>query len=191
MRLKKFFFFLTLLIFIPILYGKDKKVLMVIAFENFRDEELFTPKNILEKNGIKVDIASVKKGVAKGMLGAKVNVELTIDFTKEDEYDGIIFVGGVGSETLFNNKYALNLANQFYKNKKVVGAICLAPVILANSGILKGKKATCYFSASDILKKNGAIYTGNLVEVDENIVTGNGPFAAEKFGIEILKLLKK
>lgn len=191
MKFKKFFFFLSLLIFISSLYAKEQKVLMIIAFENFRDEELFTPKNILEKNGIKVDIASTKKGVAKGMLGAKVNVELTIDNVKENEYDGIIFVGGIGSEILFNNTYALNLAYKFYKNKKVVGAICLAPGILANSGILKGKKATCWSSASDILKKNGAIYTGNLVEVDGNILTGNGPEAAEKFGMEILKLLKK
>ncbi|MGC8977048.1 MAG: DJ-1/PfpI/YhbO family deglycase/protease [Candidatus Ratteibacteria bacterium] len=191
MGFKKILFFLPLLIFTLNLYSKDKKVLMVIAFENFRDEELQTPKEIFEKNGIKVDIASNKKGTAKGMLGLKVNVELKIDEVEEKEYDGIIFVGGIGSQSLFNNTYAINLAKNFYKNKKVVGAICLAPGILANSGILKGKKATCYPSASDILKKNGAIYTGKEVEVDGNIVTGSGPEAAEKFATEILKLLKK
>jgi len=177
--------------FLLFLYGQEKRVLMVIAFENFRDEELFTPKSILERNGITVDIASLKKGIARGMLGGKVNIDLTIDKIDEKKYDGIIFVGGTGCESLFTNPYAIKLSQDFYKNKKMVGAICLAPGILAKSGILKGKKATCYPSASDILKENGAIYTGSQVEVDGNIVTGSGPEAAEKFGNTILKLLKK
>jgi len=164
---------------------------MVIAFENFRDEELFKPKSILEKNGIGVDIASVKIGTAKGMLGAKVNINLTLDRVDEKEYAGIIFVGGSGSESLFTDTNAIKLAQNFYKNKKLVGAICLAPGILAKSGILKGKKATCYPSASTILKENGAIYTGRDVEVDENIITGNGPESAEKFGNIFLINLKK
>lgn len=180
-----------IILFLINLFSENKKVLMVIAFENFRDEELFTPKEIIEKNGFSVDIASVKKGIATGMLGAKVNVNLTLKEVKESDYIGIIFVGGIGSESLFNDNYALNLAEKFYKNKKVVGAICLAPGILANSGILKGKRATCFPTASEILKKNGAIYTGNLVEVDGNIITGKGPEAAEKFGMEFVKHLKK
>jgi protease I len=183
--------FLFILIFLSILYPKEKKVLMVIAYQNFRDEELFTPKSIFEKNGIKVDIASVKKGIARGMLGGTVNVNLTLNEVKESDYDGIVFVGGSGSADLFDNNEAKKLASEFYKNKKVVGAICLAPGILANAGILKGKKATCFPSASDILIKNGAIYTKNPVEIDGNIITGKGPEVAEKFGMEILKLLLK
>jgi len=183
--------FLIVLICFSILYPKTKKVLMVIAYQNFRDEELFVPKKIFEKNGISVDIASVKKGVAQGMLGGTVNVTLTLNEVKESDYDGIIFVGGTGSESLFDNNEAKKLASEFYKNKKVVGAICLAPGILANAGILKGKKATCFPSASGILKKNGAIYTQNPVEIDGNIITGVGPEVAEKFGMAILNLLSK
>jgi len=191
MKSKIFLSFLSLIFLITNLSGKEKKVLMVIAFENFRDEELKVPKEILEKNGIIVDIASVKKGIAKGMLGTKIDINLTLEEIKENDYDGIIFVGGIGSQSLFTNTHALKLAQNFYKSKKVIGAICLAPGILAKAGILNGKKATCFYTASEILKKNGAIYTGNLVEIDENIVTGNGPEAAEKFGNEILRLIKK
>jgi protease I len=191
MKFKIFLFFISLFLLISNIYGKEKKILMVIAFENFRDEELKIPKEILEKSGIIVDIASTKKGIAKGMLGAKVNVNIILDEIKENDYDGIIFVGGTGSQNLFTNKSAIKLVQEFYKNKKVIGAICLAPGILANAGILNGKKATCFYSASDILKKNGAIYTGNSVEIDGNIVTGNGPEVAEEFGKEILRLIKK
>ncbi|MCM8818064.1 MAG: DJ-1/PfpI family protein [Candidatus Omnitrophica bacterium] len=189
MKLKKFLFFIILLSLL--LYSQDRKVLMIIAFENFRDEEFLIPKNILEKNGIVVDVASLKKGIAKGMLGAKVNVNLTFEEIEVKNYEGVIFVGGTGSQTLFNNSYAIKLAQDFYKNKKIIGAICLAPGILAKSGILRGKKATCYSSTTDILKENGAIYTGKDVEIDGNIVTGNGPEAAEKFAITFLQLIKK
>ncbi len=54
----------------------DKKVLMIIAHENFRDEELLTPKQIFEKNGIKVTIASTDTTPAKGMLGAVVKPDV-------------------------------------------------------------------------------------------------------------------
>lgn len=189
MVFKKLIFFLIILFSLS--YPKERRILMIIAFENFRDEELLVPKKIFEENGFKVDIASSKKGIATGMLGTKIKVEIKMDEVKEENYDGIIFVGGIGSQSLFNDKDAISLAQKFYKNKKVVGAICLAPGILANAGILKGKKATCFYTASSILKKNGAIYTGKDVEVDGNIVTGNGPESAEKFGEAILKLIQK
>ena len=189
MNYKKILLFV--LIFFSILYPNDKKVVMIIAYQNFRDEELFIPQKIFEKNGIKVDIASIKKGIARGMLGGTVNVKLTLKEVKENDYDGIIFVGGIGCESLFEDNDAKKLAFQFYKNKKVIGAICLAPIILANAGILKGKKATCFPSASNNLIKNGAIYTKNTIEIDGNIVTGSGPEVAEKFGMEILRLLSK
>ncbi|MFN4226851.1 MAG: DJ-1/PfpI family protein [Candidatus Ratteibacteria bacterium] len=191
MKLKSLIVFLILLLLNLYALGKEKKILMVIAFENFRDEELKIPKEILEKEGFTIDIASTKKGIAKGMLGMQINVNMSIEEIKETDYDGIIFVGGSGTQVLFNNKTAIRLAQNFYKNKKVIGAICLAPGILANAGILNNKKATCYYSIANILKEKGAIYTEKMVEVDGNIVTGNGPEAAEKFGKEILKLLKK
>ncbi|MCS7180019.1 MAG: DJ-1/PfpI family protein, partial [bacterium] len=148
-------------------------------------------KNIFEKNGIGVDIASIKKGTAKGMLGLKTNVNLTIDEVKETDYDCIVLVGGIGVEGLFKNQEVIKLVQNFYKSKKIIGAICLAPGILANAGVLNSKKATGFHTVSTLLKEKGAIFTGKEVEVDGNIVTANGPGAAERFGNEILKLLKK
>ncbi len=61
---------------------------------------------------------------------------------------------------------------------------------MANSGILKGKKATVYIDGKESLLKSGAIYTGNSLEIDGNIITANGPDAAEDFSNAILKSLK-
>jgi len=163
---------------------------MVIAFENFRDEEYLIPRDILEKNDYKIVVASGEKGIAKGMLGSKVKVDITLEEVKVDDYDGVIFVGGNGASEYFDNPTALKIATEFYQKGKIVGGICIAPVILGNAGILKGKKATCWPSDGKKLKEKGAIYTGKNVEIDGSIITGNGPSAADEFGRNYLKLLK-
>jgi protease I len=67
--------------------------------------------------------------------------------------------------------------------------ICIAPVILANAGLLKDKNATVFPDGIEKLQAGKAIYTGNIVEVDGRLITGCGPEAAEKFGNELVKLL--
>ncbi|WP_456420032.1 DJ-1/PfpI/YhbO family deglycase/protease, partial [Methanocaldococcus infernus] len=121
------------------------KILMVIAPENFRDEELFEPMAVFENNGYAVDIASTKKGVCKGMLGAEVKVNLTIDEVDPKNYVAIVIVGGTGSpKYLWHNEKLINLVKEFYEENKTVAAICLSPVVLAEAGILKGKEATVF-----------------------------------------------
>ncbi len=75
-----------------------------------------------------------------------------------------------------------------------MGAICIAPTILAYAGVLEGKKATVWNQdgkQAEILTKNGAEFVDELVVVDGKIVTANGPPAAEAFGKKILEMLKE
>lgn len=167
-----------------------KKVLMIIAPEGFRDEELLEPKKILENAKIDVTIASKNTKTAVGMLGTKVKVDIDIKEVDVTDYDAVIFVGGVGSSIYFNDSIAHKIAKKAYEKGKIIGAICIAPSTLANSGILKGKKVTSWPSEKENLEKNGAIYTGKGVEKDENIITASGPQSAKDFGNEILKALK-
>lgn len=183
-------FLSVFLLFSFLLHSAEKKVLMVIAFENFRDEELIIPKKILEENGFSVKVASWKKGTATGMLGTKSKVDISLSDVNVDEFEGVIFVGGIGATRYFNDKLAQKIAKEFYKKKKVIGAICFGPVILANAGILKGKKATCFYTKGKVLESKGVKYTGKEVEIDGLIITGNGPKAARKFGYGFLNLLK-
>jgi protease I len=170
---------------------QGKKVLMVIASSNFRDEEYSTPRQIFERNGLKVTVASSKLDEAVGMLKKeKVKPDILVAKANADEYDCVLFVGGVGAKEYFADASALKLAKQAYDSGKVVAAICLAPVILANAGILKDKKATVWKDNAEDLKKGGANYTSADVEVDGRIVTGNGPQAAQKFAEQILEVMK-
>lgn len=161
-----------------------------VSSQNFRDEELLKPKEIFEKNGFKVTIASSSLNTATGMLGTKIKPEVVISNVNVKNYDAIVFVGGTGATEYFNNPIALKIAQDAEKQKKVVGAICIAPRILAEAGVLKGKKATVWKSEANALKTKGAIYTGQDVTVDGKIVTASGPHAAEAFANVILKLFE-
>jgi protease I len=165
-------------------------VLFIIAEKNFRDEELFQPKEAVEMAGLTTEIASKTKGEKTGKLGGKA---LAIKSLKEidiNKYKAIIFVGGRGSEQYFKDSEALAIAKNAYEKGKIIGAICIAPVILANAGILKGKKATVSPGEENHLQEKGASYENKSVIKDGNVITACGPSAAKEFGKEIANSLK-
>ncbi len=170
---------------------KDQKILMIIASKDFRDEEFLKPKEIFEKNGFKVVVASSSLNPSKGMLGTEVKPDILLGNVNLKDYKAVVFVGGVGAKEYFNNPVALKLAQDAERENKVIGAICIAPRILAEAGLLKGKKATVWSSETKEIEAKGAIYTWQDVEIDGNIVTASGPHAAEKFGKEIVTMILK
>ncbi|HZI95699.1 MAG TPA: DJ-1/PfpI family protein [Candidatus Paceibacterota bacterium] len=183
----------------PDVYNKlnitmEKKILMVVAFKDFRDEEYFIPKEILEKAGFSIDTTSTKKGIAIGSQGGEAIVHIEMDEISLENYEAVIFCGGSGMANELDNQIFHKLAKDFYENNKTVAAICVAPALLAKAGILENKKATVWSSALDksfikILEENGAIYEDSPVIIDNNIITANGPDAAEEFGKAIKELL--
>jgi protease I len=173
-----------------VIWLPGKKVLMIIAPENFRDEELFTTRSELEKAGIEVKVASTTKETVRGMLGGRITPDLTLDEVRVEDWDAIVFVGGVGCQVYFEDETALSLARQAAQQGKKVCAICIAPVILANAGILDNRKATVWDGRfKEMLEKKGAKFVDRDVVVDGNFITANGPNAAAKFGKTIAKEL--
>jgi protease I len=166
------------------------KVLMIIAPERFRDEELFVTKEELEKDGHETVIASIVKGICPGSRGGFATATLTLNEVQTEDYEAVVFVGGGGSKIYFANEEVLRIAKEMYKRKLVVAAICLAPVILANAGVLKGKNATVAGTEAKTIESKGAKYMGPGVTVDGNIVTGNAPKSSRLFGQKINELLK-
>lgn len=167
-----------------------KKVVMVIAHNGFRDEELLQPKQILEKDGIEVKVASSDLSKARGMLGVSVKPDMLLTDIKMQDFDAIVFIGGRGATEYWDNVFAHKLAQEAISLNKIVGAICIAPVTLAKAGILKGKKATVWPSEASQVQAGGANYTGRAVEEDDNIITSNGPSAASEFGETLLRAIE-
>ena len=172
-----------------------KKILMIIAFRDFRDEEYFLPKEIFEKEGFIVKTASTKKGTALGADGGEAEVDFSLDEVDVSQFDAVLFVGGPGALKYLDNEKSYQIAKETLNQEKILGAICIAPVILAKAKVLEGKKATVWSSPLDktgikILKENGAEYLAQDVVQDGKIITANGPQSAKKFAKKILENLK-
>ncbi|MDF2957259.1 MAG: Protein/nucleotide deglycase [Candidatus Alkanophagales archaeon MCA70_species_1] len=164
------------------------RILMVIAPEDFRDEELFVPKAIFEEHGATVEIASTTAKPARGMLGAVVEPDVVIPDVTVGNFDAIVVVGGTGSmEYLWDDSDLHTLIRDAYDAGKVVAAICLSPVVLARAGVLEGKKATVFPSPEAIeeLEKGGATYVDEEVVTAGNVITARDPESAEDFALTI------
>ena len=173
---------------------ENKKIAMVIAFRDFRDEEYFTPKAILEKAKAKIITVSNKSGTAIGADGGDVEVDLLLENLNPADFDAVVFIGGPGCLNNLDNEESYRIIKETVSQNKILASICISPIILAKAGVLKGKKATVWSSPMDkspvkILEENGAIYQDESVVVDGKIITGNGPGAAKEFGEAIVKVL--
>jgi protease I len=166
-----------------------KKILFILPPHRFRDEEYQKPKALFAQSGARVTVVSSSPAPATGMLGAVVTPDALIENVKATDFDAVLLVGGVGSNAFWHNGTVHHLVREASDAGKVVSAICLAPVTLANAGLLEGKAATAYPSAQGYLTWKGAIYTGKSVEVAGNIITAKGPEAAEEFARTVAGLL--
>ncbi|MFA5117505.1 MAG: DJ-1/PfpI family protein [Candidatus Omnitrophota bacterium] len=159
-----------------------KKAVFIIAQENFQDDEFAKPLEALKARGISVTVASTKLQEATGTGGMKAKPDMLLKDVAAEDFDAIVFIGGPGAAQYLDDPVAHKLAQDGVAQNKIVGGICLAPVILTNAGILKGKKATVYPSEADKLKSAGVDYTAQPVEKDGKIITADGPGSAGDFG---------
>lgn len=167
------------------------KILMVLPPDQYQEEELNVARDYFLYRGYSVLLASKGVKTARGMSGEKIEVELDLDEIKLPDYVAVVFVGGEGiySDELHKDPDYQNLARSALKEKKIVAAICLGPWILADAGLLQGKKATA--SETDHIKSKGAIVSDDAVVKDGMIITANGPSASLEFAETIVAALEK
>ena len=159
-----------------------RRAVLIIASENFRDEELFETKFVLGDAGVQTTVASTRKGSIKGMLGGIAEATILVNDIVVDDYDAIVFIGGSGAREYFNSGVALDIVREAADKRKILAAICIAPSVLANAGVLNGVRVTGFPSERTRLQRGGAIYTGVPVERDGAIITGIGPEVSSLFG---------
>ncbi len=161
---------------------------MVIAPEGFQDKEYADTKRALEEDGHTVITAS-KKAESHGKYGSVEKSDILLPAANAQDFSAVVFIGGPGSQIYFEDEIAQNLAKNFFNSGKITAAICAAPSILANAGLLQNHTATCFPSQAENLQVKDANYTGNPLEQDKNLITANGPEAAYDFGKAISKAL--
>ena len=166
-----------------------KKAVLIIPSQNFRDEELFETKRVLDAAQVQTFIASTATGAIRGTLGNVAEATVLMNRLNVDDYDAIIFIGGPGDAEYVGNPLIINMVREAVRRGKVLAAIGVAPAILASANVLAGVRATSYLSERNVLVRAGAIYTGLPVQQDGLIITATGPAAALQFGRAIVDAL--
>lgn len=169
---------------------ENKKILMVIPHDQFRDEEYEEVRKELEGAGVEVVVASSHSSTAHGRFGLKVEVDIGFREVHVSEYAAIVFIGGPGVDEYFDNYDVISIVRNAFHKRVLLAAICSAPVIFANAAIIGNKKVTAYPSRKEIISMSGAYYTDKGVEQDGEIITARGPEDAKHFGEAIVKSLK-
>jgi protease I len=162
-----------------------KKVLMVIPHTQFRDEEFFEPKKILEDEGAKVVVASTSVRACRGMKGGVAQAEISIADAKADDFAAVVICGGTSVPDFFwNDKKLQELVTAMAAANKVVAAICLSTVVLAKAKLLTGLEATVYYlpQAIEELKAGGAKYVQETLLIHNNVILAEGPPDSQRFG---------
>ena len=164
--------------------------LAVQLAEGFEEIEAVTIIDVLRRASFDVTVVSITKKLE--VTGSHSIIIFADQLFKNVDYsliDMIILPGGMPGATNLNNHAGLQeqILN-FNKNNKPLGAICAAPIVFGNLGILKNKNATCYPGFEN--KLEGATITGNNIELAGNIVTGKGAGVAMEFALKIVEMFK-
>jgi len=165
------------------------KETLVILAEGFEDIEAVTPIDILRRAKIDVTVAALKDVKVTGARGVTIIADKRLDDAGAD-FDALILPGGSrGAENLAASAGVRSLIMAMHKKGKVIAAICAAPaVVLAPTGILNGKQATCYPGMESAFDKTTRFKADDVV-VDGAIITSRGPATALAFSLAIVEKL--
>ena len=161
-----------------------KKVLEFLA-DGFEDIEALAPVDILRRAGVDIKTVSITDSLmVKSAHGVEIKADVMFDGADVEVADLLLLPGGMpGAENLKNHCGLRKALIRHNDAGKKIGAICAAPMVLGDLGLLRGKRATCYPGFETLL--DGADYTAELFTVDGNIITGRGPAAAFPYAYKI------
>lgn len=163
----------------------DSRIL-IVATDGFEEWELFGPREILEKRGAEVVLASLKTDPIQATVhddpGKTIRPDLTIGEARADDFDALILPGGVRNpDTLRAHLNVIELIRDFDRKGKPIGAICHGPWLLIEADLIRGKTVTGWPSIRTDLKNAGADVVDEAAVTDGNIVTSRNPDDVELF----------
>lgn len=156
------------------------KKIAILATDGFEQSELFEPKEALEKAGATVEVVSLRGPKIKAWKetdwGKTLKVDRLIDEVSPEEYDSLMLPGGViNPDRLRREKSVVDFVKSFLTSGKTVAAICHAPQLLIETGLLKGRRLTSYASIKTDLINAGAEWVNEEVVNDHGLVTSRSP----------------
>jgi protease I len=170
----------------------EGKRIAILSENMYQEMELWVPYFRLKEEGAEVKI--VGAGGARTYTskhGYPVNVDVQADQVSAVEFDAVIVPGGYAPDMMRRHDGMVRLVREAAQQGKVVAAICHAGWMLVSAGILKGRRATSFFSIKDDLVAAGANWTDAEVVVDGNLITSRKPDDLPAFCRAIVSALSK
>jgi protease I len=169
--------------------------ILIVAADGFEEWELFGPREILQKRGAEVVLASLKLDPIQATVhddpGKTIRPDLTVDDANADDFDALILPGGVRNpDTLRLHGNVIELIRAFDRQGKPIGAICHGPWLLIEADLLRGRTATSWPSIRTDLRNAGANVVDEAAVTDGNIVTSRNPGDVEAFTNALVDLIE-
>ncbi|KON33412.1 hypothetical protein AC477_01600 [miscellaneous Crenarchaeota group-1 archaeon SG8-32-1] len=165
------------------------KVLVFLA-TGFEEIETVTIVDVLRRAGLEVVLTGLSNKVVEGAHSMKIVRDRSIDDVKIDDFDAVIVPGGnPGYKNLRKDSRVIELIKMAFESKKMIAAICAAPAVLSDAGVLNGKFCTIYPGMENELENGRGISKQDIVVVDGNLITSQGPATALPFALIIVEKL--
>jgi protease I len=170
---------------------KRGKTAAILVENLYQEMEVWVPAYRLREAGVKTVFLGTGQPEYKSKLGYPVPAEGDVKEAKAEDFDALVIPGGFAPDHLRRHESVLQFVRDMDRAKKPIGAICHALWVCCSAGILKGRKATCFFAIKDDVANAGAAYVDQEVVVDGHLVTSRKPDDLPAFMREFLKLLAK
>ena len=162
-----------------------KKQVLCLLVDGFEEIETVTPVDLLRRAGVEVVIASLHGKLATGRGGIRLEADVVLEDVEPGGFDLLLIPGGPGVWEMRRDGRAALLAKDFHAAGKPVAAICAAPLVLMDAGLLEGRRFTAYHSVREEL--GGGL--DERVVVDGDVITSRGAGTAMDFALALVARL--
>jgi protease I len=171
----------------------EGKKVAILAADMFERVELEEPRKALEDAGAETEVVSIHDGEIQGFdhfdPASTVKVDKTVEEITPDDYDALLIPGGVGNpDQLRGDENAVAFVRDFHEAGKPIAAICHAPWVLVESGIVRGRRVTSWPTLETDIRNAGGEWVDEEVVVDDNVVTSRKPDDIPAFNEKMLEM---
>ena len=166
------------------------KKLAIFVDTAYQEMELWYPYYRLQEAGAKCVLIGGEEGKTyTSKLGYPATAQLSYEQADAQDFDGVIVPGGYAPDHIRRHARANQFVKEMDAQGKLVASICHGPWVLCSAGMLKGRRATCFFAIKDDVVNAGARYEDAEVVVDQNLVTSRKPDDLPAFCRAALRVL--